>query len=89
LVKVKHLNGFYFKENEEAKRLGYNNDKTQVGVSAQEVEHVLPEIVVDAPINSNFTGLDYKTVHYIQLIPLLIEAIKELDIEIELLKAKK
>ena len=78
LEKVSKLNGYYFYENTAAKALGYNNDQKQVGVSAQEVEAVLPEIVTSAPINQT-TSTDYKTVYYDKLVPLLIEAIKELN----------
>ncbi len=74
LDKVKQLNGYYFTENEIAKELGYANDKRQVGVSAQEVEAVLPEIVTEAPISD-----EYLTVKYEKLAPLFIEAIKEID----------
>jgi len=86
LEKVSYLTGFYYIENETAKSLGYNNDKVQVGVSAQSVMSVLPESVVDAPINSNFEGADYKTVQYDKLVPLLIEATKELKLELDKLK---
>jgi uncharacterized protein YejL (UPF0352 family) len=86
LDKVVSLNGFYFTENEVAKSLGYTNDKIQIGVSAQEVKAILPEIVIDAPINANIDGADYQTVQYDKLVPLLIEAIKELQKEVELLK---
>ena len=88
LDKVLALNGYYFTENEKAKELGYNDDSLQVGVSAQEVESVLPEIVVEAPINTNIPGADYKTVHYEKLVPLLIEAIKEQQKQIEELKGQ-
>ena len=84
LAKVQLLNGYYFTENEKAKELGYNNDKMQVGVSAQEVEAVLPEIVTEAPISA-----EYKTVYYDKLVPLLIEAIKELKAEVDELKKGK
>jgi len=72
--KVKELSGYYFKENALAKTLGYNNNKRQVGVNAREVEAVLPEVVTAAPIDDK-----YITVWYEKLVPLLIEAIKELD----------
>jgi len=83
LDKVHALNGYYFTENAKAKELGYNNDKQQVGVSAQEVEAVLPEVVTEAPISA-----EYKTVYYDKLVPLLIEAIKELSEKVKILEAK-
>ena len=82
LDKVKELSGFFYKANETAKELGYT-DERKVGVSAQEVQKVLPEVVTSAPISSQ-----YMTVHYERLVPLLIEAIKELDAKLEQLKNK-
>ena len=55
----------------------------------QEVMAVLPEVVCDAPINNSKDApedADYKTVKYEKLVPLLIEAIKELKQEINTLK---
>jgi hypothetical protein len=78
LDKVKKLRGVYFKENDLAKSLGYDNDRRQVGVIAQEVERVLPEAVTGAPI-----GEPYITVWYEKLVPLLIEAIKELELRVK------
>ena len=81
LSKVKNLNGYYFTENETAKSLGYANGDMQVGVSAQEVQAVLPEVVTQAPISD-----EYLTVYYDKLVPLLIEAIKDLSDKIEKLE---
>lgn len=83
LEKVNSLRGFYYYENEVAKKIGYNNDKKQVGVSAQAVQRVLPEAVADAPFDrdekgNSRSGENYLTVKYEKLVPLLIEAIKEL-----------
>lgn len=83
LEKVQQLTGYYFTENEKAKELGYDNSRRQVGVSAQEVEKVLPEVVTSAPIDE-----EYKSVWYDKLVPLLIEAVKELKQEVEDLKRK-
>jgi hypothetical protein len=83
LDKVKNLTGYYYTENETAKTLGYSNNKRQVGLSAQEVEKILPEVVAPAPI-----GQGYLTVKYEKLIPLLVEAIKEQQTMIEQLVKK-
>jgi hypothetical protein len=82
LDKVSQLAGFYYTPNDLAKTLGYN-DRIQVGLSAQEVQNVLPEVVVPAPIDSKFL-----TVQYERMIPLLVEAIKELSKEIQEIKKK-
>ena len=53
-----------------------------VGVIAQEVEAVLPEVVV-----TRDNG--YKAVNYEKIVPLLIESIKDLKAEIDELKKSK
>ena len=73
LEKVLQLTGYYYKENELAKQLGYDNNKRQVGLNAQEVQKIMPEVVTEAPISD-----EYLTIWYEKLIPLLVEAIKEL-----------
>jgi hypothetical protein len=73
LDKIKSLSGFYYEANETAQKLGFKKIR-EVGVSAQEVEKILPEIVKPAPVNN-----DYLTIDYERLVPLLIEAIKEQD----------
>jgi hypothetical protein len=83
LEKVSKLSGFYYEPNEIAQALGYDKVR-EVGVSAQEVQNVLPEIVVPAPIDDK-----YLTVRYEKLVPLLIEAIKELKAEVEELKKSR
>jgi hypothetical protein len=83
LNKLMDLNGFYYEANETAQELGYKV-KREVGLSAQEVQKVLPEIVSPAPIDDK-----YLTIHYEKVIPLLVEAIKELKQEIDMLKGSK
>ena len=98
LSKVCQIETFYYKENDLAKSFGYNNGETQVGVSAQSVEKVMPEVVHLAPFDyetaedgtiSSKSGEEYKTVDYARLVPLLIESIKELKAEIDELKGGK
>jgi len=55
------------------------NNKPSVGIIAQEIEKVFPELV---------QGENPKTVNYNGLIGLLIEAIKEQQVEINILKEK-
>jgi hypothetical protein len=82
LSKVRALSGFYYVANETAQALGYEAVR-EVGVSAQEVQAVQPETVAAAPIDEQ-----YLTVRYERLVPLLIEAIKELDADLQSLKAQ-
>lgn len=82
LDKVNSLNGFYYEANQTAQDLGYTVRK-EVGLSAQEVQSILPEIVVPAPIDEK-----YLTIHYERVVPLLVEAIKELSRQVEELKKK-
>ena len=77
LDKVRRVQGFYWEANEKAQALGYEK-KREVGVSAQEFKEILPEIIRDAPIDSKYMTLDYA-----HIVPLLIEAIKELDTKVQ------
>jgi hypothetical protein len=98
LEKVNSLSGFKYVENDLAKELGYSNDKQQVGLSAQQIQAVLPEAVSLAPIDmdtdehtgeiTSKSGENYLTVDYSKLVPLMVEAIKELTQEVESLKTK-
>jgi len=82
--KVLKLRGFTYNFNEIGEGLGFNTSIRHAGVSAQEVQAVLPEAVCSAPAND-----EYLTVKYDKLVPLLIEAIKELKEEIKELKGGK
>jgi hypothetical protein len=84
LDKVLSLNGFTYTFNDIGKELGFDTSIRHAGVSAQEVQAVLPEVVAPAPASD-----EYITVKYEKLVPLLIEAIKELKAEIDELKGGK
>ena len=96
LDKVRSLNGFYYTANDTAVALGYKK-KRELGVSAQEVEKILPELIEIAPISQKKSSPnedeavdtnipEYKTLDYGRLVPLLIEAIKELTARVEQLE---
>jgi hypothetical protein len=80
LSKVEQLSGFYYEANEVAQELGYTA-KREVGVSAQQVQGVMPEVIAPAAIDQQ-----YLTVKYDRMVPLLIEAIKELKQEVDDIK---
>jgi hypothetical protein len=91
------LRGVTYTANSLAESFGFANKQTQVGVLAQEVEQVLPEAVKPAPfdilqlqegVEISRSGENYKTVQYEKLVPLLIQAVKELSEEVDRLKSK-
>jgi hypothetical protein len=97
LDKVMQLRGVIYNSNKLAESFGYTNKDKQVGVLAGDVQKVLPEAVKPAPfdlirINENTeisrSGQNYQTVQYEKLVPLLIEAIKDLNYQIKELKGK-
>ena len=55
--------------------------QTHVGLIAQEVEHVLPEVVI-----TDHAG--YKSVAYANIVGVLVEAIKEQQAQIDDLSAR-
>lgn len=82
LDKVSQINGVTFqwkKTDDEIKQNVHSFEGKDVGVIAQEIEKVLPEVVI-----TRDNG--YKAVKYEKIIPLLIESVKELKAEIEELK---
>ena len=80
LAKIKQLQGFFYEANDVAVSLGYSK-KREVGLSAQEMLNILPEVVTTAPIDDK-----YYTIWYEKVIPLLVEGIKELSSQVEELK---
>ena len=82
LDKVSSLTGFYYEANEIAQALGYKV-RREIGVSAQDVQKILPEIVAPAPIDNQYLTIDYE-----RIVPLLIEAIKELNVKVKQLENK-
>jgi hypothetical protein len=80
LDKVSKLNGVYYNWTKEAlEKNTHLKDEKEVGVIAQDVEAVLPELVVTREDGS-------KAVRYERLCAVLIESVKELKKEIEELK---
>jgi hypothetical protein len=84
LDKVKSMRGVSYVWNN-----GSRKGQKDLGLIAQEVEEVLPEIVreKEMPLMDD-SGEKYKTVDYEKMVGVLIEAVKELSAEVEQLKAK-
>jgi hypothetical protein len=59
-------------------------DRRKMGLIAQEVENVLPELVVEAGTQTKADGstVDIKSVNYMEMVPLLIKATQELTAEL-------
>lgn len=80
LEKIKQLEGISYK------RKNRENDSTHFGLIAQEVEKVIPELILETQILGEEEEEIYKTIRYQELIPHLVEAIKEQQTQIEKLK---
>ena len=78
MARVRHLRGVSFEWRENAPD---GHTGADLGVIAQEVEEVFPELVHMSPDG-------YKTVNYLGLIAPLIEALKELDARVDALESK-
>ena len=76
--KISQINGYTFTYKEDGKK--------SAGVIAQELEKILPSAVSEKELLKKDDGVAYKTVHYDQIIGLLVESIKELKQEINELK---
>ena len=82
LEKLSKISGYNFNFNEKgADVTGQPQHRKQMGVIAQEIEQVCPELIEPAPGDN-----DYKTVKYDKLVPLLIESIKAQQEQIDTLK---
>jgi len=75
---VNSLNGFYYCGNEQGRPLGVGLQR-ELGLSAQDIERVVPE-ALGSP------ALGFLTVRYERLVPLLVEAIKDLNKKIDRLE---
>jgi trimeric autotransporter adhesin len=96
LEKIQKLNGYIFDWKDIVKELGFapSYEKNDIGLIAQEVQEVLPQAVFPAPFdqewkgegNGSKSGENYLTIQYERLVPLLVEAIKDQQEQINILK---
>ena len=78
----------YSFKNELVETIGLS-EQTQYGLIAQDVEKVLPEIVYGELALNADDNEQYKAIDYDQLVPILIEAVKNLEQQVQQLKAEK
>jgi hypothetical protein len=94
ISKVMSLTGYTYYINDLGKELlNITKDEKQVGLVAQDLQIILPEAVKLAPFDrdeegNSKSGENYLTIQYEKIVPLLVEAIKEQQSQIEELKAK-
>ena len=93
IEKLKSIGGYSYTWNEEASAaVGFTPEsKDEHGVIAQEIQKVIPDAVTSAPFDTDEdgnskSGEDYLTVRYERIVPLLIEAIKDQQAQIDKLK---
>jgi hypothetical protein len=95
IEKVSALSGVTFDWNTTSEKAGFvpKRKYDEIGVLAQDVQNVIPQAVEYAPFDRNDDGTsksgeNYLTVKYEKIVPLLIEAIKEQQLQIEKLQNK-
>ena len=80
LDKVMAINGYTYDSSELAQSLGLPKHMDQIGLMADEVEAVLPELVTQSAIEG------FKTIRYDKVVSVLVNAIKEQQAMIEELR---
>lgn len=73
--KVMALRGVHYTWNAEGRKIGLESTQPQIGVLAQDVEALFPELVSEKD--------GFKLVSYDRLVPVLIEAFKALNEKVE------
>ena len=95
---LNNIKVFRYNCNDIAEKYGYDKNKKELGLSAQEIQKYYPELVCLAPFDSIYdsethkiiskSGEDYLTLNYERLVPVLLQAIKELNNKYEALEEK-
>ncbi len=97
LPTLNKINGFRYICNDIGSKYGYDENKKELGLSAQEIQKYYPELVTLAPFDSAYdsetnkiiskSGENYLTLKYERLVPVLLQGIKELYAHVENIRA--
>jgi hypothetical protein len=90
---LQKISGVYYEWNELAIENGLHYNGREIGLIAQDVQSVLPEVIRIAPFDQDKygdskSGENYLTIHYNMIVPLLIEALKQQKEQIDYIKSK-
>jgi hypothetical protein len=91
LRRLECIKGVFYRPNHILVGRGLSDGTTEVGVLAQDVLRGMPQAVAAAPFDTDsegqsISGSHYLTVRYERLVPLLIEAVKELEKRVQYLE---
>ena len=99
LPTLNKINGFRYICNDIGSKYGYDENKKELGLSAQEIQKYYPELVTLAPFDSAYdsetnkiiskSGENYLTLKYERLVPVLLQGIKELYAHVENIRANE
>ena len=89
LPTLDEINVFKYNSNDLGESFGYDKDKDEIGLSAQEILKHYPELINLAPFDTicdsttnkkiSKSGENYLTLNYTTLVPILLQGIKELN----------
>lgn len=93
LRRLECIKGVFYRPNHVLVGRGLSDGTTEVGVIAQDVLRGMPQAVAAAPFDTDsegqsISGNNYLTVRYERLVPLLIEAVKELEKRVQYLESR-
>ena len=86
---LSQINGFKYTFNSTANKYGFVDSNVHIGLGAQAVNKVLPEVIRPAPFDwdpakkISISGENYLTIQYEKLVPVLVEAIKDITKRID------
>ena len=84
---IAKLDGVRFVWNHKTNLIG-KPGQADIGVLADQVEAVMPEAVGRSIPDENNAGHQWRTVDYTKLVPVLIQAVKELRAQVDILEAR-